>query len=590
MAALVGQLGSDALRHSDPIRALDLSSDGRLLATALDFHGVRLWDAVSGSLLLHCPSMLYNRSVALSPDAGMLAFGDGDGQVNLVDVASMERRRLSGHGDSIISLAWSPDGSILASGAAGKDRSIRLWDLKGGGEPLVLKGCRTWMSSIAFSPDGTLVAGGGDKVLRVYRTDTGKRVRAFEGHGDNIVRVMFAGSGTVASVDMDGVLWRWDLESGNSSAAEGPPEGWLGLTADGVAFHPDHEKHAKGVVVRHSGREVRLPLHSFLGPSTWTADGRVVALACAYDAEVSIFDLPAGAAREFGVGHRKPVRHIALSADGRSVATVGGSAVKWDLETREAVLAFEPGGDWNIELVAMSPNGMLASTDGHDVCVREADGAIRHRLSCRPNVESSLLEFSPDGARLACGGLGIKAARPRFLLWDVATGETLHEEKAPYYGAARFVDGGARLLCLADTRIEIRDGLTGECLDTVDFKGREAAFRCGALSPDGRLAAILEGDWKLRVWDARTGDLLHVLDGGTPFGAGPVRIAPGNRRVALADSENNAIHVWDLATGAPSETIDVGAAAPRALEWLAPTVLASGGDDCVTRIWEIGRE
>jgi WD40 repeat protein len=109
-----------------------LSPDGRLLAAAnADLTVIGLWDLRSGRLVRRIaglPSPI--RSVAFSPDGGLLAMGAADHFVSLWSVATgLELRRLDARTNMIRHVTFSPDGRTLA--AAGNDDDIRLWDLNG---------------------------------------------------------------------------------------------------------------------------------------------------------------------------------------------------------------------------------------------------------------------------------------------------------------------------------------------------------------------------------------------------------------------------------------------------------------------------
>jgi WD40 repeat protein len=101
------------------------------------------------------------RSIAFSPAGSLLASAGGENTIKLWDVASGTlRRELTGH--STAGLAFSPDGKLLASagGAGLYDFNIKLWDVAEGTVKQTLTGYHSVVDSVAFSPEGNLLASG----------------------------------------------------------------------------------------------------------------------------------------------------------------------------------------------------------------------------------------------------------------------------------------------------------------------------------------------------------------------------------------------------------------------------------------------
>src|SRR5947208_1921202 len=88
---------------------------------------------------------------------------------------------LGGHTDVVYSVAWAPDGSMLASGAG--DNTIRLWDAASGTSLRVLEGHTNYVNSVAWAPDGSMLASGArDNTVRLWDAASGTPLRTLEGH------------------------------------------------------------------------------------------------------------------------------------------------------------------------------------------------------------------------------------------------------------------------------------------------------------------------------------------------------------------------------------------------------------------------
>lgn len=169
--ANAAQLAELAVLDTQSQEAYDTawSEDGRWLAVA-NSNGVWLYntaDLSAGARELDEDATLVT-SLAFSPDGALLATGSADGGVRVTDTASGERRALiNAHNAIVTDVAFSPDGALLAS--ASVDGSARLWSPVDGQGLAVLAGPANVVSRVAFSPDGTLLlAMGSNGTVRVW--------------------------------------------------------------------------------------------------------------------------------------------------------------------------------------------------------------------------------------------------------------------------------------------------------------------------------------------------------------------------------------------------------------------------------------
>jgi WD40 repeat protein len=167
--------------HTQMVRDVSFSPDGKQLATASLDGTAKIWDATAswdGTAKLwdtfssqELRTLRGHRNgvgeVAFSPNGKQLATAGGDGTAKLWDASSgQELFTLVGHTNMLNTVIFSPDGTRLAT--ASWDRTARVWDASSGRELSTLSHTREVMG-VAFSPDGTrLATASADRTVRVY--------------------------------------------------------------------------------------------------------------------------------------------------------------------------------------------------------------------------------------------------------------------------------------------------------------------------------------------------------------------------------------------------------------------------------------
>jgi WD40 repeat protein/serine/threonine protein kinase len=428
--------------HTGPVFSVFFSHDGRRLASlGFSNSAVLVWDLTTGGPGELTPRFSLRKhsngawSAALSPDDRCLAVGAGvaDGIVRVYDLTTGDLlHSLQGHIDRVVSVAYSPDGTRLASTSL--DRTVKIWDTATGQEVLTLRGHNDVTSRALFSPDGRRLASVSvEGTLKVWDATPLDAVPpdhslVLAGHTGIAYGVAFSpapGSRRLASASADQTVKIWDAETGRELFT------FPGHTdkALSVAFSPDGRRLASGEIgaVRlwdsATGREVLHTLTGFRGPVSsleFSPDGKHLATNGALEV-VQVWDTTTGREAFALNGHRDHVYAVTFSHDGRYLATAAADLTVrvWDASTGKEVCTLE-GHAGRATCVAFSPDDRLLASGDSDQKVKLWDWAARREVRTLAEQHTHHVfgvAFSPDGKYLA------SASWAEVILWDVQTGE-----------------------------------------------------------------------------------------------------------------------------------------------------------------------
>ncbi|MGW3205603.1 caspase, EACC1-associated type [Streptomyces sp. NPDC001135] len=579
--------------HTGVVAGVAFAPSGRTLATASQDGTVILWDTSSPQHAQRLGRPLQGPSygvytVAFSPDGRILAAGGSDRAgltVQMWDVSSPGRpRRLGGLTGprSVDTLAFAPDGHMLAAGAP--DGRVWLWDTGDPGhphhlgQPLTIQ--NTDVSALAFRPDGHLLVTGGLNGTAVLWDVTDRshprRLKNPISHPDGVTALGFTPDGrTLVTGGGDGKANLWNTGNPDHPA-------WVSQIPAGVAPVKALEvfRHQIDVVLADHYTTVwntaqptapRMINSSISGASNWTG---AVAFA------------PHGTLLATGSADNTVILW-------QSKAT-NGSVPLW------ARIEANPGG---VQTMALRPDGHAAAMGGADGKVTLWDLADpKHprgvtRNTVRHAGRVSGMDFSPDGRVLASGSLDHTV-----ILWDTSDLHRLRKITqftannggvdglafSPV-GHTLATVGGDAAITLWDTSDASRPRLVGR-----PITGHRAGVDAVAFSPDGHTLATGSWDGTARLWNID--DLARPRPLGTPLSGHTnwvtsVAFSPDGHTLATGSLDSSII-LWDVTD--PAHAQHLGPPLVQHSSWVLGLdfgpdghTLVSGSADQTAILWDV---
>jgi WD40 repeat protein len=549
--------------HTNRVRSIAYSPDGKLLASGGDDNTIHLWNiaARSGVTLGRHQDWVF--AVAFSPDGTILASGSQDHTVRLWEVNTGRMlKTLVGHSAPVNSIAFSPDGKLLAS--AGDDHTIRLWDINTCRLVSTLAGHKFAMSSLAFSPDGKMLACGNasnrDRMIQLWNIATRRSIKtftlqafvfplAFSHNG----KLLAAGEDSGAIEFWDTATWRhWTIPTAHR------------FTVNSVAFSPDDKTLASGSwdgtiklwdVTTHS-EQVTLRGHADLvNTVAFSPDGKTLASG-SNDRTVRLWDISPehmAAYREMLLlnGHHETVNTLAFSHDGRTLGSgsFAGSTSLWDTITLRptTMRPTNPG----FAISAFSPDGGMVALIYRDNTIGLWDVAANRNLCTYTGHGKSVIVavFSPDGKLLASGSQDNTVR-----LWDTVSRRSIHTfaEHTGDVDAVAFSPNGKLLASgSGDNTVRLWDIATQRLIATLG--GHLNGVWSVAFSSDSKMLASGTWDQSVILWDVATRKRIATLRGHTNSVV-CIAFSP-DRKTLVSGSNDNTLKLWNIATQQEMATI-----------------------------------
>ena len=535
---------------------LAFSADGRTLvigdAAGNNQGGISRWRVVDGAKLSTIPTAIsaggYSQVFALTPDASTVAFGSAlsttsnQTGIRVVDLTSGQLKwQQTISENSIMCLAFSPDGQRLASGAGFADTKIDLWETASGRQIGRLEGQRGWTGGVQFLADGQhLLSGSGDQVIRLWDLETRTIVRAFRGHQSEVRTFALApDQQSFVSGCKDGSAYLWNLNEDRAAATHGKISS--GPSAENKYFAWTFSADSRALVtLANDGRLTRWEGRNFdqptpllpldlgrKGPDDLESGGNNTgAPNCVFDrarprlalvtptGQVQVWDWALGQrVREWPANADQGQAIVSrFSADGQTLGlstfhptTRAYHYREWAIATGQETraIALPPAKPGSRRILAHAPgaNELLLISTEDNASMRYDFAAARFIPTTSLNLQqqSGRPQFSVDGRYLFAA-----SAMGEVRVFDATTLQETAKLRGFMFGAhsVGFTPDGQRLVTGSGTQESITIWDQGNYERLLTFPTTDGGFGSTGFSPDGNVLVGRSGSGNVFFWRA----------------------------------------------------------------------------------------
>jgi WD40 repeat protein len=579
-----------------------ISRDGKIMAAAgfgSRGGGVTLWEIASKKLLVTPEANDGGGSVAFSPDGKLLAYGTAHNGIKLWDIAqNKEVYSFPGkHFDwNHRGLAFSPDGHTLA---AYKDANeIVLWNLENYKPQRTLAGPENGASSLVFLPDDqTLVSAHYDSGIRLWSVTSGEELHCFTNHTSWVHRVSLSPDGkTLASASWDNTVRIWDLKENHQLKVLTNHTFWV----SSLAFSPDGKTLASGgadYTIRlwntTSWKEVCTLRGSLdeIWSLAFSPDGSIL-YSGAKDSKIKAWG-DSSRNRKSLLLTRPQGAHELISRDsGMTWAwNTDGTLTVWDSDSLRMLGHYAPPPD--VILTNTAVTTLSCGGDRLALATQQGDIFLWDLARNRQVARFPWIPTASDGHFLPNGVIGAMSANGKWLCFVAANRLTVWnlqtlEEVASFPRS----EAGPNSICFANSNDLLAVGAWDGAVDVWDLarKQRLAVWKAHqqettgvAFMPNDKMLLTAGADARIKLWDIGTQREVQRFER-AQGSYDAVAVSRDGMRVA-ASCWNKYIRIWNTVTGQEVATLGGIQGVTRYLAFLSDgNTLVSGSYEEV-RLW-----
>ncbi|VXD23202.1 AAA-like domain-containing protein [Planktothrix paucivesiculata] len=527
------------LKHSGAVWRVVFNPDSNLIVSASLDGSVKLW-RVDGTLIQSFQAHQGPAwGVAFSPDGQLIASAGGDSKVKLWTLDGQLLKTFIGHQNFVRSVAFSPDGKMIASG--GGDNTIKLWSVDGR-LLKTLEGHQKNVWHLSFCPSkNLLISASQDLTAKLWKLD-GTLVKTIT--NDRSFVGVDCQDKQIATIDEENTIKTWNfdgtfIEEFNKFRSF---VGYVAISLNGlIKISANNEGVIKLWHLKHNLLKLLTGHQNTIWDVATSRDGQLIA-STSVDQTLKLWRSDGTLLQTLKDSGSPVFRSVVFSQDSQILVTgsLNQKVQLWDISNPETskikLLKTLVGHQAPINALAISPDGkMIASGDHKTIKIWNFEGKLLHSFPAHNEIIWKLA-FSNDGQFLASASADRTAK-----IWQLE-GQLVATlpHNSSVWGVAFSPQNNFVVTSSRDDTLKFWQ-LDGILINSISGEGK--GFNRLAISPDGQTIATAGVDTNVKLWSA-TGDLLATLPGHQRMVFSVAFTADGNSLVS--GSDDRTLIIWDL--------------------------------------------